>query len=92
MTQKQRFHIFNRYKGICLYCKTFIPFEYGTIEHIIPKSRDGSNNNSNLAYACERCNQLRGTKVVASVIKTREVVHATKKKTLVKVIEIKSRS
>jgi hypothetical protein len=35
------------------------------IEHIVPKSRGGSNRVSNLTIACARCNQDKGTKTAA---------------------------
>src|SRR5204863_3802865 len=39
----------------CVYCqKTGIPLE---MEHIVPKSRGGSNRITNLTLACEACNQ-----------------------------------
>ena len=39
----------------CVYCqKTAIPLE---IEHIVPKSRGGSDRVTNLTLACEKCNQ-----------------------------------
>jgi 5-methylcytosine-specific restriction endonuclease McrA len=34
------------------------------IEHIIPRVRGGSNRASNLALACEKCNQAKGTKSI----------------------------
>lgn len=42
----------------CAYCnKTDIRLQ---IEHIVPKSRSGSNRVSNLTVACEKCNQKKG--------------------------------
>lgn len=35
---------------------------YATIEHIIPRSKGGQNNISNLMLACEGCNKERGNK------------------------------
>lgn len=32
-----------------------------TVEHIIPRSKGGSNDPENLTHACARCNVLRGT-------------------------------
>ncbi|MEK7483743.1 MAG: HNH endonuclease, partial [Planctomycetota bacterium] len=44
---------------ICAYCgKQGIPLQ---IEHIVPKSRGGSNRVSNLTLACEKCNSKKGT-------------------------------
>jgi len=44
----------------CAYCgKTDVPLE---IDHIIPKSRGGSNRVSNLTIACHECNQRKGNR------------------------------
>ena len=44
----------------CAYCgKTNVPLE---IDHIIPKSRGGSNRVSNLTIACHECNQRKGNR------------------------------
>jgi 5-methylcytosine-specific restriction endonuclease McrA len=47
----------------CVYChKTTAPLE---LEHLLPRTRGGSNRISNLAPACHRCNQNKGTKTAA---------------------------
>jgi 5-methylcytosine-specific restriction endonuclease McrA len=44
----------------CVYCgKTNIPLE---VEHIVPKSRGGTNRVSNLTISCHKCNQKKGNK------------------------------
>ncbi len=48
--------------GFCEYCHIsgeffFLPFQ---IEHIIAKKHHGSSEDSNLALACDRCNQHKG--------------------------------
>ncbi|MCK5023133.1 MAG: HNH endonuclease, partial [Candidatus Aenigmarchaeota archaeon] len=54
-----REYLLEKWKRTCAYCgKTNIPLE---IEHIIPKSRGGSNRVSNLTIACHECNQSKGT-------------------------------
>ena len=50
-----REYLLEKFKHKCAYCnKSNIPLE---IEHIIPKSRGGSNRASNLTIACHECNQ-----------------------------------
>ncbi|NQE04404.1 CRISPR-associated endonuclease Cas9 [ANME-1 cluster archaeon GoMg1] len=45
----------------CAYCgKTCVPVE---IEHIVPKSRGGSDRVSNLTIMCHECNQQKGNKM-----------------------------
>ena len=40
----------------CIYCLNPITFGKDTLEHKQPLSRDGTNERSNLAVACQRCN------------------------------------
>jgi 5-methylcytosine-specific restriction endonuclease McrA len=47
----------------CAYChQSGIPLE---MEHVVPKSRGGSNRASNLAPACRTCNQAKGNRTAA---------------------------
>jgi hypothetical protein len=47
----------------CAYCgATGVPLQ---IDHIVPKSRGGSDRVSNLALACRPCNQAKGTQTAA---------------------------
>ena len=47
----------------CAYCKkTDCPLE---IEHLIPRSRSGSDRVSNLTLACHECNQAKGARTAA---------------------------
>jgi 5-methylcytosine-specific restriction endonuclease McrA len=47
----------------CAYCsKTALPLQ---VEHIIPRSRGGSDRVSNLTLACEGCNQRKGKQTAA---------------------------
>lgn len=51
-------YLLEKFKYQCTYCgKSNIPLE---VEHIIPKSRGGSNRVSNLTIACHKCNQKKG--------------------------------
>jgi len=54
---KQRYRIFQRDAFKCQYCeKRFSPQEL-TLDHIVPKSRGGSDEPENLVAACVDCNQ-----------------------------------
>lgn len=47
----------------CAYCgATDVPFE---VEHLVPKSRGGSDRVSNLVIACRPCNELKGSQTAA---------------------------
>ena len=55
-----REYLLEKWGRKCAYCgKKDVPLE---IEHIIPKSRGGSNRVSNLTISCHECNQKKGDK------------------------------
>lgn len=57
-----REYLLEKFNRTCAYCgKKDIPLE---IEHIIPRSKGGSNRISNLTVACHDCNQAKGNKDV----------------------------
>lgn len=58
-----REYLLEKWGRRCAYCgKENVPFE---IEHIIPKSRGGTNRVSNLTLACHECNQAKWNKTAA---------------------------
>jgi len=58
-----RAYLLIKYAYRCAYCgKTDCPFE---LDHIVPRSRGGSNRVSNLCLACHACNQAKGDKTAA---------------------------
>ena len=55
-----REYLLEKWGRACVYCGGMdVPLE---VEHIIPKSRGGSNRVSNLTLACEPCNQKKNNK------------------------------
>ena len=53
-----REYLLEKWGRACVYCgATAVPLE---VEHIVPKSRGGSNRMSNLTLACPACNQTKG--------------------------------
>jgi len=53
-----REYLLEKFGRKCVYCGTEnVPLQ---IEHIVPKSRDGTDRVSNLTLACEACNQKKG--------------------------------
>lgn len=55
-----REYLLEKFQRTCAYCgKREIPLQ---IEHIVPKSRGGSNRISNLTLSCEKCNTKKGSK------------------------------
>ena len=58
-----RAYLLMKYAYQCAYCnKTDTPFE---VDHILPRSRGGSNRISNLCLACHTCNQAKGDQTAA---------------------------
>lgn len=55
-----REYLLEKWGRACVYCGvTDVPLE---VEHLIPKSRGGTNRVSNLALACHPCNQTKGVR------------------------------
>src|SRR5215471_17672941 len=58
-----REYVLEKFDRRCAYChEEGIPLE---VEHIIPKSRGGSDRVSNLTLACRPCNQRKGNQTAA---------------------------
>jgi 5-methylcytosine-specific restriction endonuclease McrA len=58
-----RAYLLVKYEYRCAYCSmTDTPFE---VDHILPRSRGGSNRISNLCLACHACNQQKGDQTAA---------------------------
>ena len=55
-----REYLLEKWGRKCAYCgKTGVPLE---VEHIVPKSRGGSNRTSNLTLSCQECNLEKGSR------------------------------
>lgn len=72
--------------GQCFYCDKDLVMPVGaghqnhnaaTLDHIIPRSKGGSNRLTNLVLACQSCNDLRADMPVAEFV--RLIVECTKK-------------
>jgi HNH endonuclease len=48
----------------CYYCGAEINYGNVEMEHVIPKSRGGSNRMLNIVSACKKCNRLKGIKLI----------------------------
>ena len=51
--------IWNRDDGRCHYCQAELSWKDKTVDHVIPRSKGGSNRSWNLVIACFPCNQLK---------------------------------
>jgi hypothetical protein len=57
-----REYVINRDGSICCYCDMPLAADQVTLEHIIPDSKRGTFNSTNLTIACYECNNRRGNK------------------------------
>jgi 5-methylcytosine-specific restriction endonuclease McrA len=58
-----REYVLEKFGRQCVYCqKTSVPLE---LDHLLPRSRGGSNRARNLAPACRLCNQKKGNRTAA---------------------------
>lgn len=57
---KTRLRIFKRDGGECVYCNKDVSLEQWAVDHIHPRSRGGSDVDTNLALACIKCNSSKG--------------------------------
>ncbi len=55
-------HVINRDGLICCYCNVPLTTEAVTMEHIVPDSKRGTFNTTNLTVSCSSCNNRRGNK------------------------------
>ena len=73
--------IYERYKFTCQYCgldasKNFETWWHANlnIDHIQPKSRGGTNDETNLVVACRACNLYKGSTPCRSLDEAKKVV------------------
>lgn len=60
-----RQYLFAKFGRTCVYCQASGDGVRLEVEHVIPRSRGGSNRVSNLALACAACNNAKGTLTAA---------------------------
>ena len=76
LTKQQKRALVERAGGCCEYCLSQARFaiQAFSIEHIIPRSREGQTTLDNLAFACQGCNNHKYTKTEGRDPVTGEVV------------------
>lgn len=61
ISKNKRILLFKKYNGHCAYCGAQLQKDSFEVDHIKPKSKDGSNKMNNLMPSCHSCNQLKGS-------------------------------
>lgn len=62
----KRAYLFEREKGCCVYCGRKGKME---VEHVVPRSRGGTDSLNNLVLSCHNCNQAKGSLKLAEFLK-----------------------
>ena len=60
--------LFGKQEGICAGCQSAFPFRNFTIDHIVPRSKGGSDHLDNLQLLCGACNSVKGNRDQAYLV------------------------
>ncbi len=60
-----RHRLYGEQEGICIGCNTHFPFRVMDVDHILPRSRGGTDHMDNLQLLCSGCNRSKGNKTMA---------------------------
>ena len=60
-----RHRLYGEQEGICAGCDTHFPFKVMEVDHILPKSRGGTDHLENLQLLCSHCNRSKGNKTMS---------------------------
>lgn len=68
ITSEQKQFVAERAEYCCEYCVSQVRYapDPFAVDHIIPQAKDGTNDHSNLAYACFGCNGRKFTSITAT--------------------------
>lgn len=60
--------LFGLQEGVCNGCRIAFPFRNFTVDHVIPRSRGGTDHIDNLQLLCAACNSQKGNRTQADLI------------------------
>ena len=60
-----RHRLYGEQEGVCAGCGTHFPFRVMDVDHILPRSRGGTDHSDNLQMLCSGCNRSKGSKTMA---------------------------
>ena len=65
--KKKRANIWEAQERKCKYCHKLLELSEATMDHIVPVSKGGTGRFENLAVACDKCNSVKGDKLIDEV-------------------------
>ena len=60
--------LYGRQEGVCVGCDVLFPFRNLTVDHVVPRSKGGSDHLDNLQLLCAACNSLKGNREQAYLL------------------------
>lgn len=67
-------YLLEREQGCCIYCGIHASKAKMEIEHVVPKSKGGTDSLSNLVLSCHACNQAKGNQDIQTYLKGKPAV------------------
>ena len=58
--RQNRHVLFGQQEGLCAGCRTAFPFRHFEVDHVVPRSRGGTDHLDNLQLLCGHCNRIKG--------------------------------
>ena len=60
-----RHRLYGEQEGVCVGCATHFPFRVMDVDHILPRSKGGTDHADNLQLLCSGCNRSKGARTMA---------------------------
>ena len=60
-----RHRLYGEQEGVCVGCDTHFPFRVMDVDHMLPRSKGGTDHTDNLQLLCSGCNRSKGGKTIA---------------------------
>ena len=68
--RSHKHRMYGNQEGRCNGCRELLPFRNMTIDHIIPRSKDGTDDPGNLQLLCGTCNSTKGNRTQEELIQS----------------------
>lgn len=60
---RTRQRLYKKFKQQCFFCQEEILYSQATIDHLVPRSKGGTDDETNLVLACRTCNIDKGSEL-----------------------------